>query len=827
MLSKNHVISIIAISLIFAGCNAEATLPISSLTNDSTITATRTVAAGKNPPTRKPAINVTPDFLLEEDLLLTPGASPSLQTPIPPLTLAPPQGDSSNYRLTLADPESLIQIARELTFKDEYFSDAEFGSASRFAYEVIGYEWARAYSSEAYSSSFYNLLPIESGYDWVPNEIKTDVIGDYLVDYFNDEKVEFEHDEYNNLPDGAYGITYKTEIDNDGFPEWLILVRDEKRLGKGEFGLALNQNEDGSYTRMVNQLSYFYGFSRIEEPEFQIRDLNGDGVVDFAIEEIRCGFGTCIGIFHIIIGKPDGFHRIESTAGYGDNYASRNTYWSEAKWSISPDNNLPILEITWFRDLKPWDCIVFSKETYQWIGDTERVTTHPTTSPDTAICAIARAMDDEEAPDHKTQIQLLNYAYNHPDVLSEEWRVFVLYRLALLHALEREDWAARRYLDLLAKIAQTKATPIADSLSAKIEPLLSEKRLYPYKLCLAAEAISTLNAATDWNIFLGFLTYPYEGFSEGYPAPLCETRSIHLDALNALKVGPNQNLDELLLEVGVPLELAFSFDKSIIPSSWVIAFEDDDPNYYIRGKEKPDSVYVYGYSDELGWFELKEIPSLYDQLQINLQDITGDGVPDLSFASFDTGDESCENEITYNVDMITSQVKGMLLTYLGGHDDFVCVPQGQAIDFTQFLEDKNGDGYIDWVSNRLEQEYFDVSLLEELELGNSWIIHRLPFDGDLESLIDKSYIIRNIHSDFLTFDNPAELRDEIIFYRDRWGMDDVVGHYIRAHLDYLLALSYELQGNEDQAIEIYYRIWRDQSETIWAYMAASRLEYVL
>ena len=173
----------------------------------------------------------------------------------------------------------------------------------------------------------------------------------------------------------------------------------ERRFGKGEFSLALDQSDGMHYTKLVNQLPYFYGFSTIREPEFQIRDINGDGIIDFVIEENGCGFGTCYSVFHVITGYPDGFHLIESTAISGDDYGLLGTYWSEANWSISQENFLPSLEITKYRDMSPWDCITSSTKTYQWIGKTEHVVEYPITHPDTGICYIARAMDVQESLD--------------------------------------------------------------------------------------------------------------------------------------------------------------------------------------------------------------------------------------------------------------------------------------------------------------------------------------------------------------------------------------------------------------------------------------------
>ena len=200
-------------------------------------------------------------------------------------------------------------------------------------------------------------------------------------------------------------------------------------------------------------------------------------------------------------------------------------------------------------------------------------------------------------------------------------------------------------------------------------------------------------------------------------------------------------------------------------------------------------------------------------------------MPDLAIVTQSDQDTRCEDQDTYVIELITSQIGDYLITNSGNSSEYVCYPKDKVFNFKDFLEDANQDGIIDWVSNKLVEDKYDIDLLLELDANQSWLINT-SWRGSLGPLIGKENILKDITSQIIASNNPTELRDEIIFYRNRWGTNDETGQNIRGLLDYLLALTYELEGNEKQAKDIFYRIWRNQANTFWAHLAASRLEYI-
>lgn len=813
MMLKRCVFLILAISIFLVACNASPSSTPLVQTDEFVTQPVQTL---------KPTVTATQSPSIASTPALTP-------TGTPVVTLPAIQGNSDNYQLTISAPENLIRILREHTSQNGSTSEEIRELQSLTLSDVINHEWRRSYSSDAYSQKLFELLPISYEEGRLPDEILVDVIGDAVVDYLNRESITLQNDIFfEMLPIYSLGKAYKVEIDRDNLPEWLINVESPSYFGNGSIWLTVSQNENGLYTRMVNQLPVFFGYSSVEYPDYQLHDITGDGIMDAVIEESMCGFGDCVGVYRIVAGSPDGFRKIKTSAKSGDNMGGASNYWSEINWSLSPDNQLPMLEITSFWNLGAFECTRSSKQRFQWVGNQERVKEYPAAYPDTALCNIAYAMDRRAGLDNKARIRLLNQAYTHQDGLSAEYKVFVLYRLALLHALEGDDWAARKYLELLSEAAGSGTTPIADYLFEEIQPLLAEKNVRPYKLCMAAEAILEINEQTPFNWADGFEKYPYKGFPEGYSASLCDTLDIQEEILKTIKPLLNESIEVVLREAGIPVTLALSLTQQDLPSTWLVIIKDRDFEFSRLSDSKEDKLNIFSYSTDTGWSKLMTLPiAQYDEILFHSTDITGDGIPDPAIVTRYKENSWCNGDEFYEVLLIATLVFDHTLFFTMNGDERFCIPVDQPFDFEYLLADRNKDGASDWVAGNMERDFYDLNLLKSVKT-NSSIIHYIDFGDhfmELENLIHKPTILERLTKQVIVSSDRASLRDEIIFYRDRWGIDDEAGRNIRAQLNYLLALTYELDENEAQAKVILYEIWQKQPNTLWANLAASRLEY--
>ncbi len=721
------------------------------------------------------------------------------------------------YRLRLAPPKDILKILTQALNK--YNNPINL--------KIFEYEFRRSYTpAQFFSGPFDEEFYWRDIYPYIPalNEnIATDILSTYLVSYLNNAHVTLQ-----NIPDhleipGAWDVqVFEAGTTQNGLPRWLIGTCFDVPVPGGLakcLWMTIGQHEDSTYFKTSQPLLTFWGSQHIENPEYQIRDVNGDGITDFVINQTIGGFGEFATLYHVILGSHDEMHVIESTARAGDNSGRLLTYWTEEQWSLSPDNHLPMLELTRFEDLTPWDCIISSKKTYQWIGNRERVTEYPVTYPDTAICKIAYAETGDFA-DRRERIRLLNAAYNHKDGLSSEYKVFVLYKLALLHALEGEDWAARQYINVLNQIAATGETPIAAYLSETIQPLLEEPIVQPYKLCLAAEALQQFSDKTPGNLFTGFSTYPYTGFQEGYQGALCNSMDILPDVLNT--ISPAGNPEDALHNAGIPTMFTVSFEHASHPATWLVAVPEDDPEYLLTGAPNGQVVFFYAYNPEIGWKELGKV-SFFADIVFQTDDINRDGVPDVAVVTKSPyKDNICKGSL-YESKLLITQVEGRTLLYNAPYH--ICLPKDQIFDFDTFLADENQDGTVDWVTNELAKNY-DTSVIldtpEDALRDQLWFAtpEQVFGNGNPETLFE------NLATQVLTSTTPWEYRDEILRYKGRWTTDEnEEGRNLRAGLDYLLALTYELEGNEDQAKAAFFEIWQNESDTVWAYLAASRLEY--
>ena len=788
-----------------------------------TITPTKT----STPPSSSTTISI-----LEETSNLPP--TPTIQVPLPKIP-----DNFSNLGLTHPDLEILLRLqlsrSAQMVYSDSPLEDLLYPAFN----DVLDFEWEQVYTHTLYSDKLFELIP--NFYDHsrgrLTNQMLMDLIGDHVIQVINNQKIILKDGSNYEIPNFS-GESYRVEIDADSTPEWLVKVTnwDGFYLGEYHFWITLDQIQEGQYQRLINDIPLQSGWSEIH-PNQNFQDFDGDGIIDIVILEKRPGFGQGLIVPHVALGKPDGFHLISSTIGEypEDSYEHSST---EYNWITSPENGLPGLEIIQTRILTPWECQVTSVSEYQWRNGIQSVTDAPLSVPDTAICDIARAMDSQDTPDRETQIRLLNQAFDHPGNLSTEYQVFVLYRLALLYALEENDAVSRKSIERISDIAQAGVNPIATNLITQIQPLLTENLIFPYKLCLATENIAKDIPEDLWSPITGALAYPYEGYSAGYPSPLCDTREIQMEVLNKIdlpsEISP-ETVETQLIKAGISIRLVQPIENQDSIIGWLILIDNTNPDYPAdnAGADRfPTNDYTYavwkiGNQDWqiLTTFDLVENR---DSIFVNSSDLTGDGIPEISIAypNLSLLETDCiDNNIPYTLRTMTAIKDNWLVDY----SETICQPADTSTDFKTILQDKNGDGIVDRTAAYFEEKEFeaglmDLELLSEIPNENPWMVSRSPY-WEIMQYINKAYILEDLNARFFETTNPADLQSEIEFYRDRWGTDDEIGRNIRANLNYLLGLSFELEGEKASAVELYFNIWRDQPDTIWSYLAASKVAY--
>jgi len=781
------------------------------------------------PPLSTKTVQSTPSSTL---LPITPSigiATDYLSTPTPLVYLPEIRGSSNQYSLQPPSPEILINLQLSRTSQFMYSNNAIDELLYPSFHDILDFEWRQSYTHSLFTADFINLIP--SFYDHsrgrLTEQMLTDLIGDYVTQEFIN----------NNLPlddlssydkSGFQGKMYRVEIDGDSESEWLVGIKnwDGYYLGEGSFWITLDRNYDGKIRRLENQIPWQSGISTVGESKGFLGDLTGDGKDDIAILEEGPDAPTPLLQFHLAKGSKNGFESITSSINKNNGMDEDIISYM---WLTSPENLLPSLQITLTRKLLPWNCEIYSVKEYQWVNGDETVKDVESAKLNHPECLIALALDKEAAKDYEGAIQLLKLANNQKKSLSEETQVFLNFRLALLYLLENNQIPAEKYLRLIEEMTKQESVPIAVALHDQIYPLLQTEKIKPFDLCLAAEAIAKTSLKNMSRPDSVNIAYPYEGFEEGYPVALCDTREIMWKILSSIPIDMQEEIPEIISkESGIPIAFSKRFSLSNAPSNWLVIIGDSNPGAFLDRSYPIDlaseqELQVYWYSPEIGWEPVTRLPAPMDfeSLTWFSSDTTGDGIPEFGLALPAIQPEwaNCTgNENPVTIFIITTLFETWPISLSTSY----CQNQINSQDLRLLLGDKNRDGNVDIVAHYFDEELYDLSRLSEITPTIPGSI-QIPGYKDLYKQTNKDFIITRLTDLLLHVNDKSSLRSEIEFYLNRWGTDDEIGRIIYDQLNYLLALSYRLDGDETKAVNLFFDIWSHQSASIWSYLASSQL----
>jgi hypothetical protein len=754
------------------------------------------------------------------------------------------RGDVGNYSLKSPDLETIIKLQLSRSGQTVY-SDTQLDDLLYPAFQnVISFEWSNAYTHSLYSEKLLNFIP--NFYDHtrghVTNRMLTDLIGDHLTRLLNDNQSTFYNQESYRL-DNFYGNVFPIEIDGDSTHEYLLEIKDKSGyyLSNYSFWITLDRNEEGEYKRLTNQLPWISGSSSILSPDTQFLDLTGDGFEDVILLESECNLGICDQEIHIAMGEETGLYWLSSLENILDNTDLSATYWYDIKVKTNPINHLPVISLTQFRDIG-WDCVSSLTHEYQWIDGQESVDIHPevfykkvdkpaliedfiSNENQHAKCLIAKSLDSDLSEDTTTQIHILEAGFDLVDTLSPADQVFLLYRLGLLYSLLGDRVKTKTYIDHLNQSATQYSIPIAQSLMVELSDLPTDK-INPYTLCIAAEKIAIPKNDILQNELIDKRKFVYDGFNEGYSAPLCDTRDILSNFLNSLSLSSNLSLEQSLRDNSIPFRLVNQMKPEVSKTTWVVVLEEDDPFALNQNETKLDDdneLQVYLYSEDSGWQFITSFKNS-QILSTNLTDLTGDEIIDFAFT---LPSQTPERSLCYSDEkpidlfLISSLDREIIISFT----DTLCLQGNQSPDLSIFLKDEDGNGILEIIEDYLEEELFDLSLITEVDKSMGPTIHQIPYP-QLAQYMNKDVVLTQLTNHVLRGGNLSNTIERIWWYLEIWGKDDDLGEYITAQLQYLLALSYQGIGDNNKAIKMFFNIWSNQSNTTWAHLASSHLEYI-
>ena len=775
-------------------------------------------------------------YALTQGVRLTEGAqtravealTPTLtNTPVPTPTPKIPQGSYKNYGLAQPSFEGVMQALFKSIDQVQNNNECSLGEPceeifynrrdAEYFGQLMSFEVNRFFPQGFPDQEIFLSVLTKGLEDRSPNRYWPEMIGSNLaqitVDYLTENKVMLINEQM--LVEPFVELTpYQIELDHDPKPEWLLhIVYPEYPY---MLWIAVDQGENNQFYLASDLLWEGEDYFTMEGSLMKIGDLTGDELTDVILVLDTYGLGLNRLIYKVAInvgGKLQVISTIDASySGRGTTYVSYDL--------IVSNYSLPALRIV-ETTYGPWDCETEVTTTYEWHQGIEHIEQD---TPDPTIgCLIGQAVDPYEPLELSVAIQWLENALKLNEAtltLKPEDLIYVYYRLALLNALEGEDVIARQYANRIKAASTRGETEIANHLWNQIKPLLSNSNLSPYLLCKASEDIAL--PVTDIDIFGEIFSYPYSGYLEGFPIPLCETHRIQLTILNDLKFTSTLSLELALQNADLPLIRVEQIPLSNSQLAFVVLIQEQGTEEVHPGLDEItnyDGILVYGYLEGYGWTHLTTFLSAGDFHPINT-DLTGDGIPEIGFAVQGGYGNCTYDEEEYQMVLISGIGYGYIATI---EDDSVCVNEIPGFDWLAFAVDRNKDGLSDWVIRQTFSALDDPSLLGEEPVNVPWVMSFRFWRYIPE--IEKDKILDDLHNRFFTSLTPSLLRPDIEFYRSRWGAgDDPTSEQIHAHLTYLLALTYELEGDETRAVALFYDLWANHPDTLWAYLAASRLE---
>jgi len=764
--------------------------------------------------------SITPVVTTTPSLTPTlPSSTPTLEATLtpPPLPTLPPRTNASSYRLSKPIPEGLLALMDVLNTQYGYFGHF-YDDKGNLLFDPMLEELSNVLHVVATEINFYypdgfpdpqtvwEYYPFTNR-DYYPvfPSVYLDSITNAVLDDFNRHP---DHLKDLGVIDGkGYTIqTYRIELDNDPQPEWLGRMDWEEIVALS--WLVLDQNPDGNFTRLPQSLpdSEWLVLSDVKIEALQ--DFTGDGLTDIIAVKQEYAAGTDWYRFSVARGTKDGFQELDSI----DHVVSVTNSAVEPHYTVetAPGSNWLTLTLVDPHRIN-WDCEWDTQTSYRWPYGTEQIIIAGKEMPQTPECSLARAVSLLEPVDNVTAIRLLENAIAHFDQTDVEQRsklLFAHYRLAILYPLSDQDFLSRQHLEwLVANLAESE-----QHLKENVLLQLKENKFSAIKLCDSLYSASG-EVPDSWEEYLGATAaaHAYPGSSETYPPAICPLQNLIMDQLRKVDLTVQSIPKSAFMDQTIPVALVqtYTFPGQTHPATFML----------IREKTPYIAAYVPTL-DGWNWRVLEEFDATEDPPQTFLTDATGDDFPELAYYQKNKSWYCPENEQGYKVVLTTS-----IGTSFTSVTTNVCNPVDKLFDVANYLQDNNKDGMVDWVVDQI-RAYSDESVLPStsVEQGTWFTLDELTKLVPEENPDDeKTDIIDELTNNLYAGKDVPAIRQKLISERNALIATDPLIDWKLQRITYLIAVSYEMEGQTDQAIGAFTSVLRAKDQTLWGNLAALHL----
>jgi hypothetical protein len=314
----------------------------------------------------------------------------------------------------------------------------------------------------------------------------------------------------------------------------------------------------------------------------------------------------------------------------------------------------------------------------------------------------------------------------------------------------------------------------------------------------------------SWEEYLGATAaaHAYPGSSEIYPPAICPLQNLIMGQLRKVDLTVQPIPKSAFTDQMIPVALVqtYTFPGQIHPATFML----------IREKTPYIAAYVPTL-DGWNWRVLEEFDATEDPPQTFLTDVTGDGFPELAYYQKNKSWYCPENEQGYKV-VLTTSIGTSFFTVMNN----LCNPVDKPFDMAYYLPDNNKDGKVDWVVDQIGK----YTRESDLAVG----VDRRFTPGDLARLLPEENIggeetdmTDELTDKLYAGENVPIIRQKLIFERNQFNTTNPLIDWKWQRLTYLIAVSYELEEQTEQAIETFTTVLYSENQTLWANLAGLHL----
>ena len=151
--------------------------------------------------------------------------------------------------------------------------------------------------------------------------------------------------------------------------------------------------------------------------------------------------------------------------------------------------------------------------------------------------------------------------------------------------------------------------------------------------------------------------------------------------------------------------------------------------------------------------------------------------------------------------------------------EVVCGPKDKPFDFRTFLADRDGDGLVDrvleWIKGSTANSFFYPNGITP----NTWF----TMEELLKFIYSQSESQSNLLQQLYESNQPSKIREELLSERDSLSTQDPFWSRKWQRLTYLIAVSYELEGQSEKAVQAFIQVIQAEPHTLWGNLAAMHI----